>query len=50
MGDEIIIKYVPEIPELDKVLSEEELEFVLGDGDVVQGKQPKFVLDLGDVA
>jgi hypothetical protein len=38
MGEEVIIKYVPEIPELETVLPEEQLEFVLGDGDVVQGK------------
>ncbi|XP_060579122.1 peptidyl-prolyl cis-trans isomerase FKBP8-like [Ruditapes philippinarum] len=36
MGEEVIIKYVPEIPELETVLPEEHLEFVLGDGDVVQ--------------
>lgn len=37
MGDEIVIQLSQEIPELNKTFPEEQLQYVLGDGDVVQG-------------
>lgn len=36
MGDEVIVLMTKEIPEIEKVFPEEEITYVLGDGDVVQ--------------
>lgn len=38
MQEKVVIKVEYHIPEIEKVLPEEQLEFILGEGDVVQGK------------